>query len=212
MAAPLRAIIARRAHAVGPVSRSIRSPAIATGLAILQMALNMPVYAKINVDVAEYLSPTEVIEPRSTLVALCLAHEGCTAGTKRGYLRIDPFLNLSGYISAQRNLVNLFLPAPHTNYFPIRYRPELNAARYLRIEDIEGTRIWVQGIGDYSRDTGGQIDYVLLWRVADAWERGEDTTELFGCLTENYELIFTSARNQLHLYRHRSVAGQTLSS
>jgi hypothetical protein len=178
---------------------------ISAGLAVLQMGLNMPVYARINVDVAEYLSPTEVIEPRSTLVALCFAHEGCVAGTKRGYLRIDPFLNLSGYISAERNSINLYLPAPHTNYFPIRYRPELNAARYLRIEDIGETRVWVQGIGDYARETGGHIDYVLLWRISDALERGEDTADLLGWLAENYELIFTSARNQLHLYRHKPV-------
>jgi hypothetical protein len=176
---------------------------IAAGLAVLQMGLNMPVYARINVDVAEYLSPTELIEPRSTLVALCFAHEGCTVGTKRGYLRIDPFLNLSGYISAERKSVNLFLPAPHTNYFPIRYRPELNAARYLRIEDIGETRVWVQGIGDYARETGGHIDYVLLWRISDALERGEDTADLLAWLAENYELIFTSATNQLHLYRHK---------
>lgn len=185
---------------------------IAAGLAVLQIGLNTPVYARINVDVAEYLSPTELIEPRSTLVALCFAHEGCTVGTKRGYLRIDPFLNLSGYISAQRNSVNLFLPAPHTNYFPIRYRPEVNAARYLQIEDMRGTRVWVQRIGDYASETGGHIDYVLLWRVSDAFARGEDTAHLSGWLSQNYELIFTSVRNQLHLYRHRSVAGQTVSS
>ena len=179
---------------------------IAAGLAALQMGLNMPVYARINVDVAEYLSPTELIEPRSTLVALCFAHEGCTVGTKRGYLRIDPFLNLSGYISAERKSVNLFLPAPHTNYFPIRYRPELNAARYLRIEDIGETRVWVQGIGEYATETGGHIDYVLLWRVSDALERGEDTADLLAWLAENYELIFTSATNQLHLYRHKNVS------
>jgi hypothetical protein len=178
---------------------------IAAGLAVLQMGLNAPVYARINADVAEYLSPTELIEPKSTLVGLCFAHEGCVAGTKRGYLRIDPFLNLSGYISAQRNSVNLLLPAPHTNYFPIRYRPQLNAARYLRNEDVGGTRVWVQGIGDYARETGGHIDYVLLWRVSDALERGEDTAHLFSWLAENYELTFTSARGQLHLYRHKRV-------
>jgi hypothetical protein len=175
----------------------------AAGLAVLQIGLNTPVYARINSDAAEYLSPIELIKPRSTLVALCFASEGCTVGTKRGYLRIDPLLNLSGYISAERNSVNLFLPAPHTNYFPIRYLPHLNAARYLRTEDVRGTRVWVQRIGDYARETGGRIDYVLLWRVSDAWNRGENTAHLFGWLAENYELIFTSATNQLHLYRHK---------
>jgi hypothetical protein len=178
---------------------------VGAGLAVLQIVLNTPVYARINNDAAEYLSSSELIEPKSTLVALCFASEGCTAGTKRGYLRIDPLLNLSGYISAQRHLVNLYLPAPNTNYFPIRYRKQLNAMRYLRTNDLTGTRVWVERIGDYAKETGGHIDYVLLWRVSDAWNRGEDTGRLFGLLAENYEIIFTSATNQLHLYRRKGL-------
>jgi hypothetical protein len=114
-------------------------------------------------------------------------------------------LNLSGYISAERNSVNLILPAPHTTYIPISYRAQLNASRYLRTDDVGGTRVWAHRIGDYARETGGQIDYVLLWRVPDAWERGEDTAHLLGWLAENHELVFASAKNQAYLYRRKRV-------
>src|SRR5262249_30833871 len=102
----------------------------AAGMAVFQIALNLPVYARINNEAAEYLSATRVIEQNSTLITLCIATEGCGREGYQ-YLRIFPFRHLSGYISAQRQLVNLYLIDPHTDTFPIRYRDGLDPYPYL---------------------------------------------------------------------------------
>ena len=86
-------------------------------IALLQIGVNLPVYAKINEDAAEYLSATKVIAQKSTLLSLCFASEGCAVGRGPAYLRISPFRQLSGYISAQQHLVNLSVVDPRTDFF-----------------------------------------------------------------------------------------------
>jgi hypothetical protein len=180
---------------------SIETAAI--GLAILQIALNLPVYAKVNESSFEYLSGVKVIEPNSTLLPLCFAREGCGVDRGPGYLRISPFAHLSGYIAAQQHVVNLFNYSAHTNYFPIRYRDQLDPIPYLR-NQIEGKRVWGVNIADYARQTGGHIDYVLLWGIADAWHNGEDTDSLLKWLAAEYDLIFTSPqRGLLQIYQRK---------
>ncbi len=170
-------------------------------LAVLQIAFNLPVYAKINDDAAEYLSAGKVIEKKGTLLSFCFANEGCGIDRAPGYLRTIPFDHLSGYISAEKHLVNLFNVDSYTNFFPIRYRDELNPFPYLWMKQIKGKRIWAANVAEYSKETRGRIDYVLLWGISDA--KVEDTSHLVKWLGENYELIFTSATRQLQVYRRK---------
>jgi hypothetical protein len=175
-------------------------------IALLQIGVNLPVYAKINEDAAEYLSATKVIAQESTLLSLCFASEGCAVGGRGPqYLRTAPLRQLSGYISAQQQLVNLSVVDPHTDYFPIRYRQNLNAFPYLQQTETKKKRLWGEKISDYPSQTGGHIDYVLLWGIADAWRNGEDATPLVKWLAEKYERIFTSVTTRLQVYRRKSI-------
>lgn len=175
----------------------------AIGLATLQIAINLPVYARVNESSLEYLSGTNAIEPNSTLLPLCFAREGCGVDRGAGYLRISPFVHLSGYITAQQHVVNLFNTSAHTDYFPIRYRDQLDPIPYLR-NQIEGKRVWGVNVADYTRQTGGHIDYVLLWGIADAWHHGEDTDILLKWLAAEYDSIFTSSQQgALQIYRRK---------
>ena len=179
---------------------------VGTGLVMLQLALNIPVYAKVNAEATEYLSGSTVIQKNATLIALCFAIEGCGYGKGPGYLRIAPFTHFSGYLSAQQHLVNLYSVDPHTNYFPIQYRAGLDPWPYLRPSLSEGKRIFGEKIAEYTEQTPGRIDYVLLWQLPDAWSVGDDPTPLLRWLSTNYDLIFTSTARRLHVYRRKGVS------
>jgi len=178
---------------------------VGTGLVMLQLALNVPVYAKVNAEAVEYLSGSTVIQKNATLIALCFAIEGCGQGKGPGYLRIAPFTHFSGYLSAQQHLANLYIIDPHTNYFPIQYRAGLDAWPYLRPSLSEGKVIWGVKIAEYAEQTPGRIDYVLLWQLPDAWSVGDDPTPLLRWLSTNYELIFTSTARRLQVYRRKGL-------
>jgi hypothetical protein len=176
---------------------------VGTGLVMLQLALNIPVYAKVNAEAAEYLSGRTVLQTNATLIAICFAIEGCGQGKRPGYWRIVPFTSFSGYLSAQRHLVNLYLNDPHHNIFPIQYRTGLDAWPYIRASRSEGKYIFGEKIAEYAEQTPGRIDYVLLWQLSDAWSVGDDPTPLLRWLSTNYELIFTSTARQLQVYRRK---------
>jgi hypothetical protein len=177
-----------------------------TGLVMLQLALNIPVYAKVNAEAAEYFSGHTVLQTNATLIALCFAIEGCGYGKRPGYLRIAPFTHFSGYLSAQQHLVNLYIHGPQTNYFPIQYRAGLAARPYLLPSLSEGKRIFGEKIAEYTEQTPGRIDYVLLWQLPDAWSVGDDPTPLLRWLSANYELIFTSTARRLQVYRRKGLS------
>lgn len=183
-------------------------------LAITQLVLNIPVYAQINRDAAEYMSAAASIEPNTTLGALCFAEEGCGPRTGHGYMRVAPFNQISGYLSAQRQAVNLLMVDPRTNYFPIQYREGLDSFSYMRYSEVrdkgEYKRIYGKKIADYAPETGGHIDYVLLWQVADAQRAGDDVTDLFRWLSVNYDRVFTSVSGRLDVYRRKEGANHEI--
>jgi hypothetical protein len=185
-------------------------------LAVLLVLFNMTVYARLNKDVDEYLSGTNIIEPKSTLLSLNFAKGGCALDRGTDYLRASLLDHLSEYISAQQHVVSLSNYEANTGYFPILYRNPLNPFLHLSglIEgDPEGGDLI-----DYTRQTGAHIDYVLLWCI---WESQRDhysrfpffptarklpadTAILFKRLSAEYDLVFTSPqRGVLQIYRRK---------
>lgn len=183
-------------------------------LAVAQLGFNMPVYAQINRDATEYMSAVGAIETNTTLAALCFAVEGCGPRMGHGHLRIAPFNQISGYVSAQRQAVNLFIVDPRTNYFPIQYRKGVDSLPYLRYSEVrdkgESKRVYGRKLADYDRETGSHIDYVLLWQVVDGQRAGDDVTDLFRWLSTNYDLVFTSATGRLDVYRRKEEANHAI--
>lgn len=129
-----------------------------------------------------------------------------------GYLRISPLSHFSSYLAAQRRLVTLSNDHAHMDYFPIRYRQQRDPSPYTAFVEVDGRREWGRNLGYYGERTGGSIDYVLLWHIADAWHRGEDTTPLMDWLSEGYVLILTSATGKMQLYRKVSKSSDWVSS
>jgi hypothetical protein len=86
----------------------------------------------------------------------------------------------------------------------------MDSSSYLRYSKAQGNGVYKgiygKNIANYAMETGGRIDYVLLWQSADAQRAGDDLTDLFRWLSANYDLAFTSATRRLEVYRRKEGA------
>jgi hypothetical protein len=119
----------------------------------------------------------------------------------------------SGYIAAQRHIVDLQNYEARETVFPVRYRSHLNP--YVYIYDGFALADRPPDFLSYPQRTGGHVDYVLIWRTGK--EFGDDSVRepynplhqheqfIFRQLEESYELIYTSPqRGFMQLYRRKN--------
>jgi hypothetical protein len=162
------------------VKRGIQVAAI--GIALAFLGLHMQKYAELNDYLTEFLSGSHLIESNTTLLPFIFSPRGRAPDGRVLSLRIAPFAHASGYIAAQRHLVDLQNYEACTTYFPVMYRSHLNPCTHI-----------------YNLKAGSRVDYVLIWRT------GEEPFNrfIFQQLEENYELIYTSQRGLMQLYRQK---------
>jgi len=172
-------------------------------LALLLVMLNVRLNWSLQDMVEEYLSAGAGLKPNRTLVSVCLADEGCGAGTRPGRLRMSPLTHASGYIATFRHLIDLSNAQAHLTYFPVRYVPLTDPMPFQNVVEGGHGRRWVPLLPGYSLATGGVIDYVLLWGLEDAGKRGDDTTELMSWLERDFQLSMTSSRGRVRVYTRR---------
>jgi hypothetical protein len=113
----------------------------------------------------------------------------------------------SGYIAAQRHIVNFDNYEANTSFFPVMFRPALNPFEHI-MDFLRRPLMWTwKGGGDfltYPQRTGGQVDYVLVWGLLDEQRPHELTRRLFRQLEQGYELLYTSPqRGLMQLYRRK---------
>lgn len=180
--------------------------AAAALIALTLFGMHTRDYARVNDYLDEYLSGAELIEPRSTLLALSFSHQGHTPEGRVLTRRFGPFIHASGYIAAQRDVVDLKNYEASTGHFPVVYRPELDPYTHIGVNHgLERQPPQVDFI-DYDKRTGGSVDYVLLWRIRDRQRFLEPTLEIFRQLKLGYELIFTSEqRGYMQLWRRKNL-------
>src|SRR5437867_5876338 len=80
---------------------------IAAGIAVILLVLHTTKYAELNDYLKEYLSGMDLIEPNTTLLPLCFSAQGYAPDGRVLSVRVSPFLHASGYIAAQRHIVDL---------------------------------------------------------------------------------------------------------
>lgn len=177
---------------------------LAAGIAIILLGFHTTKYADLNDYLREYLSGINFIEPNTTLLPLSFSRHGHTPDGRILSWRVFPFLHASGYIAAQRGVVNLANYQADSGYFPLVFRPEVNP--YTHIGRNGGIEIEPPSVDflTYPQRTGGQVDYVLIWRVRDEQRDHKDTKAVFQQLEAGYELIYTSPqRGFMRLYRRK---------
>lgn len=185
----------------------LRIQLVAAGITVILLGFNTTKYVQLNDYLEEYLSGMHLIEPNKTLLPLCFSPHGRTLDDQVLSSRIAPFLHASGYIAAQRHIVELDNEeAGMVGFFPVTYRPKLNP--FMHISQKDWSIEWEPPSVDfltYHQRTGGQVDYVLVWGIRDKQRDLKDTKSIFSQLEAGYELIYTSPqRGLMQLYRRNN--------
>jgi len=164
-------------------------------------------YSELNDYLAEYLSGMHLIEPNKTLLPLAFDSRGHAPDGKILSLKVRPFLHASGYIAAQRHVVEFTnYEAGAYTYFPVLFRSDLNP--YIHIGVKDRSIVWEPPQVDfltYAGRTGGQVDYVLVWGVQERQRNHEATKSIDRQLKRGYELVYSSPRTGLmQLYKRKN--------
>jgi hypothetical protein len=175
-------------------------------VSIALLSLWWPTWSLVSDYTEEYVSASDHIERNSTILPLAYAPSGMSAdGREIGY-RYAPFLHASGYLATRKDLVDLGLYEASTDHFPVRFRPERDP--YLFISDrldreSEPPRANFQA---YPTQTGGRVDYVVLWQPDAAPPDHPDVSDVHSQLSREYERVYVSRRGLVHLFRRRTLA------
>ena len=173
---------------------------IALVFAIGLLASNLYISHRINIQMEEYLSSKEYIEPGSTLLFLPAATEGYAESTGENLThRVDPFLHAGDYIGLDKSVVSLANYEATMGYFPFVYRDEINP--YVHIGDLEGEG--AVNILEYEGKTGGRIDYVLYWLGQKRNTDSEKSKDIYRQLNQAYERVYVSDNELVELFKRR---------
>jgi hypothetical protein len=183
----------------------------AIGASVLLVAAltvaHWPSYREYDRQVAEYVDAAARVEPGSTLLPLVWSPRGLPSVPDPQGLRPMPFYTAAGYAAVQRKAVDLRNYEAGLDYFPVRYRPDVNPYAHLGINSphTKGLEMVPQrvDVADYERQTRGRVDYVLVWAIPDALKDHPDTLATLQQLQDGYEPIYTSPSGRAQLWRRR---------
>jgi hypothetical protein len=194
-----------------PAKRVVQGAAALVALGLL--AVHTAAYAEFNAYLDDYLSAEAHLEKRdATLLPLPFAHQLRVAGL--GDAKLSVFRHAAGYLAARRGVVELENYEATSGYFPVQFRPEVDPYKHLSPGSTSDAGI--QGepptvdIARYEATTHRTIDYVLLWQWQAVDARDEPAARRAAALFDqlappSYELIYTSPRGLLRLYRRKDL-------
>lgn len=185
----------------------LRIQRVAVGITLIMLALHTIKYAELNNYLEEYVTGMHQVVPNTTLLPISFSHAGHTADGRPLSRKVLPFLNASGYIAAQKHIVNLWNYQAHMGFFPVTFRPHLSPYSYIGVPII--TRQPSTPAVDfftYSQQTEGQVDYVLLWQLTEELRTHKNTKSIFRQLEKRYQLVYTSSpQGFIELYRRKDL-------
>jgi hypothetical protein len=174
-------------------------------LAVSMLALLWTRWAKIDHYLAEYVEVADRVEDGSIVLPLALAPAGLAIapdGSRRELaFRVWPFVHALGYVAGRRPIVDLGLYEAAEDYFPLRYRAELDPYRHLSIGPVGVEQVPPRiDIWAYLR-RGGRVDYVLLWQPQAAPPDHALTRDLRRQLDAGFARVQVSASGNAELWR-----------
>ncbi len=170
--------------------------AIAVGL----LALLWARWARIDAYLEEYVAVAERVEDGRTVLPLGFAPAGRDAGGHELAFRLWPFVHALGYVAGRRPIVDLGLYEASEDYFPLRFRPQLDPYRHLSngllgVEEVP-PRVDIPGF----ERLGGRVDYVLLWQPRAAPAGHPATRALYRQLDAGFHRVGVSAHGNAELW------------
>jgi hypothetical protein len=171
------------------------------------VATHAMAYRKLNPYLEEYCSVAGHVEADSTLLPVLVSEGAVDRAGRPLSPRVKLFRQASGYLAAERDLIDLSNYQARKGYFPLRLRPEMEPAGALGAqepEDESPAGLPRRLLDDLGKRAGGQVDYILLW---DVRRRPDPDSAAVEELTAGYQPVFTSRNGLAKLYQ-RSDRGQ----
>jgi hypothetical protein len=199
------------------VSRT--AAALSVAISALLFVSRVPIYNELDRQIQEYLSVEPHVAPNTTLLALSFAGHGYRENALIGLsddpsrrlaedpaLRVakvySPFEHLSAWLGMDKPVVDLGNYEATIPAFWTQYRSQVNPFVYIDEPFETLQRPFVANLFGYPPESGGQIDYVLLWGLDGKGRREIMPPRLRDQLTEAYDLIYMSTgRGLVQLYR-----------
>lgn len=176
-------------------------------LAIAMLATLWARWSRIDGYLDEYVATANLVEDGRTVLPLAFAPQGvemASDGERQDLaFRVWPFVHALGYVAGRRPIVDLGLYEAGEDYFPLRFRPELDPYRRLSIGPLGMEEIPPRvDIPRFERQ-GGRVDYVLLWQPQAAPHDDRATKDLYRQLESRFEREHVSAQGNVELWRRR---------
>lgn len=177
---------------------------LGTAIAVGFLIVHFQSYSRLNRYLDEYLSGAHMLAGNATILALPFENQAFASDGRGESGRIELLTNASGYLAANRRLVDLANYEAMTPYFPLRFRPEINPLHHIALDRSFRGQPPRVSFADYKERTGGSVDYVIVWQTQDRPRDPEAAKSIFQQLEAGYDLIFTSPQNGfMRLYRRK---------
>lgn len=155
----------------------------------------------LNAHLQDVYTVAAHIEPHTTLLPLTFASRASADPNSTHLSRIRVLLHGAGYVAAMRRTIDLTNYEARTDYFPFRFRSEVDPTSYITKIATGAPKLDLRG---YERDTGMRVDYVLLLVEDASFGQGyEPPPAILASLESDFALIFTSPLGYARLYRHK---------
>ncbi len=162
-------------------------------------------YAELNRYIEDFTSGAELIERNATLYPIAFEFRGHRPDGTALSLHTMPFWQAAGYISASRDVIDLLNYEARSPVFPLVFRSDKDPRQigYVKINGVSWNPEPKIDFQKYTRDSGGRVDYVLVWMLDRPEHEGANARSIFDQLATDYELIHTSPRGYAKLYHRK---------
>lgn len=176
-----------------------------TLLALSLTAVHWSAYREYNAQLADFLDTAERIEPHSTLLPLVFAPNGSPQVVDADGLRSRPFYSAAGYAAAAQHAVDLRNYEAGLDYFPVRFRADLNPYKHLAVMNGKENGLGMVpqrfDLPRYVASTRGRADYVLTWAMPGMLKDSPSARDTYRQLSSLYQRIHTSETGRAELWK-----------
>jgi hypothetical protein len=143
-------------------------------------------FIRIEPVLQEYVSGTELIKPNSVVLPLIFK-------SNDDFNRADPLLHANHYLTLTNGALNLGNYEPFVDYFPLKFKPNLNLPIYLR-----GYKNWNDTLEQHDHTINlchyiTMVDYLLVWDTPEYYFKSD--------IDQCYDLIYTHGRQKIYVPR-----------
>ena len=184
-------------------------PVLAIAASTFLTTVRVPIYLEFEEQLTEYVSAAAALPPDVTVVPVNLVQDNAEGIGLESTVRVRPMIQATGWLMAERHVVDLSHYEAYYDANPIRFADGL-----APFDSMSAGRAWIDqsppqlDLLAYEQATQGRVDYVVVYGrafAASATTDGAQTAVLDRQLDSAFELVFTSApRGLVEVYRRKA--------